>query len=80
MLLQLLTHLSRRGITIVVINSFSSFPVSLFFFSIGFFIDLTLSASTLQKGQTHSNNSSATADELSVFDLFDGLALKGLHC
>ena len=41
---------------------------------------LTLHAQTPQNGQTHSNNSSATADEncLSVFDHFVSLALKGL--
>ena len=31
-----------------------------------------------QNRQTHSNNSSATAGKLSVFDHFVGLALKGL--
>ena len=31
-----------------------------------------------QNGQTHSNNSSTTADGLFVFDHFVGLALKGL--
>ena len=41
---------------------------------------LTLQAPTPQNGQTHSNNSSATADELflSVLNHFMGLALKGL--
>ena len=34
---------------------------------------------TPQNGQTHSNNSSATADELlSLFDHFMGLPFKGL--
>ena len=40
---------------------------------------LTLYAPTPQNGQTHSNSSSAIADEcLSVFDHFVELALKGL--
>ena len=40
---------------------------------------LTLKEPTLQNGQTHSNNSSAIADEcLSVFDPFVGLALNGV--
>ena len=33
---------------------------------------------TPQNGQTHSNNSSAVADELSVFDHFVGFAPKRL--
>ena len=40
---------------------------------------ITLKAPTPQNDQTHSNNSSATADKfLSVFDHFVTLALKGL--
>ena len=40
---------------------------------------LILYAPTPQNGQTHSNNSSATADGcLNVFDHFVGLAFKGL--
>ena len=39
---------------------------------------LTLKAPTPQNDQTHSKNVSAIADELFVFDLFVGLALKGL--
>ena len=39
---------------------------------------LTLSALTSQNGQTHSNNSSAFADEFFECDHFAWLALKGL--
>ena len=41
--------------------------------------DLNLFAPTPQNGQTHTNNSSAVADELlGVFDHFVGLTLKGI--
>ena len=39
---------------------------------------LTLYAPTQQNSQTHSNNSLATANELSVFSHFVRLGLKGL--
>ena len=43
-------------------------------------LKLTLHAPTPQNGQSHSKNSSATADELlGVFDHFVGLALTGLN-
>ena len=41
-------------------------------------ISLNLLTTNPKNGQTHSNNSLATADELFVFDHFMWLALKGL--